>query len=87
MTQEEFVEYVSRQVQHEGSAHKAAGVWGISTQYLRDVLMHRRAPGPKIVAAVGYTVVTTKVYRRRNETKDRESNYPLIRRRGRRLPV
>lgn len=57
MTQTEFVDYVARQVQREGSVNKAAGVWGLSTQYLCDVLMHRRMPGPKVVEAVGYEVV------------------------------
>lgn len=76
MTQAEFVDYIARQVQREtkGSVNKAAGLWGLSTQYLRDVLMHRREPGPKVVEALGYEVVTTKVYRLKKQAKGSEGH-------------
>lgn len=41
-----------------GSASAAAKALGISAQYLSDVLHRRRAPGVKIVNALGYELVT-----------------------------
>lgn len=73
MTQTEFVAYLARQVKREGSLNKAASMWGISVQYLSDVLKYRRTPGPKMVEAVGYTVVVTRVYKRKNGAKNTDT--------------
>lgn len=37
----------------------AAKKWGISEAYLCDILQGRRAPGAKILAAIGYQRVTS----------------------------
>lgn len=65
MTQAEMVAYIARQVQRLGSLRAAARQWGVSKQYIADVLHGRRGPGPKLVQALGYEVVVTTVYRKR----------------------
>lgn len=37
-----------------GGQSKAAEKWGVSPQYLCDVLAARRAPGPKLLRAIGF---------------------------------
>ena len=54
MTHAAFVVYLKNEVQRYGSQRAAAHAWGISQQYLCDVLRARRLPGPAILRAVGY---------------------------------
>jgi len=55
----EFVEMLCREIKKIGSQKKAAQEWGISTQYLNDVIRYRREPGRKILDEFGmYKSVT-----------------------------
>ena len=47
------------------SQKRAAQHWGISQQYLNDVLHGRRAPGPQLLSALGYERVV--LYRSQSE--------------------
>jgi hypothetical protein len=55
----EFVEMLCQEIEKIGSQKKAAQEWGISTQYLNDVIRYRREPGRKILDEFGmYKSVT-----------------------------
>lgn len=49
----EFVEMVCREIEQIGSQKKAAKEWGISTQYLNDIIRYRREPGRKLLDEFG----------------------------------
>ena len=50
-----FLKALRRVVQRAGSQKAAATELGIALGYLNDVLHGRRAPGPKLLEAMGYT--------------------------------
>ena len=58
MNQTEFICYLQGIVTGVGSQRKTAHQLGISESYLSDVLNHRRAPGKKILNALGFTKVS-----------------------------
>jgi len=45
------------QIKEYGSQAKFAGYVGVSPQYLNDVLKGHRAPGTKLLKALGYELV------------------------------
>ena len=53
MTLDELLRDVTKRVTTFGSRKNAAAHWGISAQYLGDVLQRRRAPGPRLLRALG----------------------------------
>lgn len=65
LTHDQLVSLLKQQVKDAGSQKQFAFRWGISQQYLTDVLKGRRMPGPKILKMLGYEsmVVYKKIYR------------------------
>jgi transcriptional regulator with XRE-family HTH domain len=53
MDEQAFAEYLDFLVQTKGSQTSAAQAWGVSKQYLSDILQGRRLPGPKLLKALG----------------------------------
>lgn len=53
MDKTEFVAHLKKQVEIIGSQKEAAEAWGISTQFLNDLLRGRRDPSPAILNALG----------------------------------
>lgn len=62
MTPATFPAYLWRAVRRIGTQQAAAKKWGVSKQFLNDVLKGRRGPGEKLLAALGLREVVT--YRR-----------------------
>jgi hypothetical protein len=58
MTQEELIDYLSGLAQQTGSQSALALKLGISPQLLSDILIGTRRPGPKLMAALGFTRLT-----------------------------
>ena len=53
MTQKQVVQRVLDAIVQAGSQKALAARWGISTQYLNDVIRDRREPGAKVLDALG----------------------------------
>lgn len=53
MDKTEFVKYLKEQVEIIGTQREAAKAWGISYQFLNDLLRGRRDPSPAILNALG----------------------------------
>ncbi len=61
----QLIALLKQQAKDAGSQKQLAFKWGISQQYLSDVMDGRRMPGKKILDALGYepVVVYKKIYR------------------------
>lgn len=59
MTKETLLQQIDRRVKRCGSQTKAADSFGISAQYLNDVLTGKREPGGKLLTAMGLERVVT----------------------------
>lgn len=53
-TTDALLERIRIEVAGAGNQEQAAARWGISAQYLCDVLKRRREPGSKLLKAIGY---------------------------------
>jgi hypothetical protein len=54
LTEAEFLSVLRDRVAGYATQKDAAQAWGISPQYLSDVLNNGRAPGEKILRAIGW---------------------------------
>ena len=54
VTKEQFLQHVKRCVKTAGTQRELAAQWGLSPQYLSDVLAGRREPGRKLTNAAGF---------------------------------
>lgn len=62
MDKEEFIAYLKEQVKLIGSHRKAAEAWGISANYIADLLQGRRDPSPAILKSLGLKKVVEYIY-------------------------
>jgi len=53
MTEDQVYEVLVKTVVLLGSQKEAANHWGVSAQYLNDILYRRRAPSKRILQALG----------------------------------
>lgn len=58
LTRAALLEVIATEIKVVGEQQIAARAWGISPQYLCDVLNGRREPGAKLLKALGYRRVT-----------------------------
>jgi len=65
LTHDQLVALLRQQAKEAGSQKILAIRWGISQQYLTDVLKGRRMPGPKILKMLGLepVIMYKKIYR------------------------
>jgi hypothetical protein len=56
--EDELIATIEAAVIREGEKAEVAHQYGVSAQYLADVLNGRRKIGPKLAAALGYTPAT-----------------------------
>jgi transcriptional regulator with XRE-family HTH domain len=59
MTPEEFIAYLTEQVDAYGSQLAFARHYGVSPSYLSDVMRRKREPGPSMLHALGFRKVVT----------------------------
>lgn len=59
MTPDQFIMYCKAQIEILGSQKAFAARYGISEQYLTDILKRRREPGEKILKALGFRRIVT----------------------------
>jgi hypothetical protein len=64
MNEQAVREVIRKAVEQLGGMRAASRAWGVSVAYVSDTLNGRRAPGPAILAPVGYERVVTVVYRK-----------------------
>ena len=53
MTRETFQKHLRRSLKQHANQKEAARAWGVSPQYLSDVLRGHREPGPRLLEALG----------------------------------
>lgn len=57
MNEKEFIALLQSRVEEIGEQKQAAEQWGISCQFLNDLLRGRREPSKKILDAMGFVKV------------------------------
>lgn len=62
MTTDELLAHLRRLVDEAGTQKDLAQQLGVSTAYLNDVLLKRKEPGKKLLAAIGFERVV--IYRK-----------------------
>jgi len=50
----QFIDYLWREVREIGTQKTAAEKWGLSKQYLNDILHRRREPGIRLLTQLGF---------------------------------
>jgi hypothetical protein len=79
MTLDELLREVTKRVTTFGSRKQAAAHWGVSAQYLGDILDRHRPPGPRLLQALGlHREVTYVQGRRPAHTSRQEESAPDI---------
>ena len=69
LDQTQLIALLKQQIKDAGSQKTLAHRWGISQQYLTDVLKRRRMPNRKILDALGYESVV--MYKKIYHTEDK----------------